>query len=489
MLGSPMKKLFHDNARILVVRPDALGDVTLMIPLLNTLRLTYPKATISVLLQPYTKALLDHHPAVDDIVLDPRKTKGYKGALGFLKFVSYIRAKNYDAVFFSYLDGYLASVMRVAGIPVRVGDGNKLLIRLLLSHPVNQEFRNILCHETEQNLTLISSIEPSVRPSLDMNIICREETKQKATELLRQEGWKGELLIGIHPSTGGGNRAWLPSRYAELINLLHSNTDYKVVVTGFGASDKETIDAICATVETQPIVLFEKTTLEELKGVITHYHLIIGTDTGPTHMAAALSVPVLCVSPTKFVKSLRWGPWNVASTVIGNPKDCTLICNPYRCREPHCLESISASMVFDAIQSFNFNERPSTEVLKSGWVVRSMNVGFYCETTAEYMALKPILFQCQQEGLTTVVFTKDPKLQAQNVFHVASLFSLHALVIQRDINVIYLLRRKTFLWTLFRQFTGPYLYCPTFVFELQNKEYSSFVDRIKDDIRMVYSPS
>ena len=53
-----MKKKQIKLKNILIVRPDAIGDVTLMIPMINTLKATYPKAKITVLLQRYTAPLL-----------------------------------------------------------------------------------------------------------------------------------------------------------------------------------------------------------------------------------------------------------------------------------------------------------------------------------------------------------------------------------------------------------------------------------------------
>lgn len=481
----------HDNpSSILVVRPDALGDVTLMIPLLNSIKKTYPSAKITVLLQPYTQALLSHHPSVDSVLLDLRRTESIKGLKGFMRYVSVIRAHRFDMVFFSYLDGYFAAIMACAGIPIRIGDRNKLLIRFLLTHPVNQEFRNILYHETEQNNSLLLQYNPLASVSNRMNMTCLDNIKEQAGDILRENGWSGERLIGIHPSTGGGNRAWLPQRYGELINLIHERTDYRVVLTGFGHLDRDLIHSIVSYVTGVPIVLFEKTTLEELKGVISHYDAIIGTDTGPTHIAAALHIPVLCVSPTKFVKSLRWGPWDVPSRIVGNPYVCDLVCNPYKCKLPTCLDSISAEEVCEQLLSLLEERHASSIDLQSRWVISSLNMGFYCRNQEELDALSPVIKQAQYEGARTFLISSMPINDDKGClrsFYVPTWIQLFKRVVKHDINVIILPHTPSIGWSIFRQLTGPFMYVPTFIFACAEKAEYDFVEYIKEQIRMVYS--
>ena len=75
-----------------------------------------------------------------------------------------------------------------------------------------------------------------------------------------------------------------------------------------------------------------KTSVKQLKSLIKHAELVIGTDTGPTHMAAAFSRPVVSISPTKYVKPLRWGPFQSPHAIVGKPQNCSLVCNPHHCQ-------------------------------------------------------------------------------------------------------------------------------------------------------------
>ncbi|NOY05678.1 MAG: glycosyltransferase family 9 protein, partial [Chlorobi bacterium] len=56
--------------RILIIRPDRIGDVIMATPLIRALRQTSPEAFIAALVRPHTAPLLRHNPHLDRILLD-----------------------------------------------------------------------------------------------------------------------------------------------------------------------------------------------------------------------------------------------------------------------------------------------------------------------------------------------------------------------------------------------------------------------------------
>ena len=59
--------------RILVTRLSAIGDIVFASPLVDALRARYPDARISWLVQPESQELLCHHPALDEVLVWPRR--------------------------------------------------------------------------------------------------------------------------------------------------------------------------------------------------------------------------------------------------------------------------------------------------------------------------------------------------------------------------------------------------------------------------------
>lgn len=473
--NSKIKYLFPSAPKLLLVRPDAIGDVVLMIPLINTLKAAFPNARIMTLQQSYTKALLDNHPHIDEVILDWKKAGKVTSLKDMRRYAAYLRSYQFDAVLFSYLDPFYALLMTMARIPVRIGDGNKILLRPFLTHPVRQTFRNLVRHETEQNLELLKALNAPFTAETRMDVHVTPADHQKVTELLEKTNWNHEPLIGIHVSTGGGNRAWLPQRYAAFMDLIHTRTPYKVVLTGAGKKDLDLVDAIMAAAATTPLNLAGKTSLPELKALISRCAAFVGADTGPVHIAAALKVPVLCISPTKFVKSLRWGPWQTQNRIVGNPSQCPYVCNPYKCKEPDCLEAISPEYALKELLELLEDKMAVTDNQnKNRWFKASVNVGLVVETLDPSLLKETVTLveRLKSDGLRYRIICRNMRvkntlsalLPEEEITHIPKhrLRALIRYICVKDLTIIQLVPgKKVFFWQwIVRQLSALNMYCP-----------------------------
>lgn len=453
--------------KVLLVRPDALGDVTLMIPMINTLKENYPSIKISVLMQRYAAPLLENHPNVDHIILDWKKEGKCNSVSEFFAYARAIKACNFDAVIFSYLDAFYAWLSFFAGIKIRIGDGQKIGLRFLLTHPINQYFRKLSLHETEQNNRLLEVLSPNLKKVTRMDLYSSEQSEKDLGDLLRYYGLSDKKYIIIHPATGGGNRAWLPQKYAELINMIHEKSSWNVVITGFGKKEYEINEQIIKYCHKRPYNFYEKTTLDQLKVLIKKSLMVIGTDTGPTHMAAALGIPVVCISPTKFVKSLRWGPWQVKNAIVGEPGSCPLSCNPYKCKETFCLDAISAETVFLEMNRV-INVENETSFSKSNWLKASINIGLCVSTEKEFEIAQQYQEKLKIKNFRVKLLITNKKLLTHlnlnsdySYLNMVNVFSLIRIISSQDINCIHIVsNKKIWFWKLIRQLAAPFMYCP-----------------------------
>ena len=67
---------------ILIVRTDRIGDVVLTTPAIEALRRAYPKARISIMVNPLTRDLVDGNPYLNEVIIYDKKDR-HKGFLGF----------------------------------------------------------------------------------------------------------------------------------------------------------------------------------------------------------------------------------------------------------------------------------------------------------------------------------------------------------------------------------------------------------------------
>src|SRR3970040_780467 len=62
--------------RVLIILHGSIGDVTRALPLANSVRHGYPEAKIAWAVEPQAFPLVEHHPAVDGVILSERECCG-----------------------------------------------------------------------------------------------------------------------------------------------------------------------------------------------------------------------------------------------------------------------------------------------------------------------------------------------------------------------------------------------------------------------------
>jgi ADP-heptose:LPS heptosyltransferase len=109
--------------KILLIKLSALGDVVHSIPVVSKLRRRFPSAQIDWLVRPAFAGLVEHHPAVSNVLALPRQcwSRQWPQLLGPVGLLSRLRSRRYDLVI--DLQGQLRSaVLTLAtGAPVRIG--------------------------------------------------------------------------------------------------------------------------------------------------------------------------------------------------------------------------------------------------------------------------------------------------------------------------------------------------------------------------------
>jgi heptosyltransferase II len=361
--------------RILIIRPDAIGDVVLTVPAILAIREKFPEAHIAVLMSDYTRDLLAGHPAINEIIHDDLDRGKIKNLSQYFNFVGKLRAKKFDLSVHFYNEFPYALAALLAGIPRRLGDTSKTPAGWLYNLKVRQNWGNLTRHEVEHNLNLVRPIVgEGIRPEIKLY---PPAAAQEAVGRLFKENQivDSDLKIGIHLGTGGTARVWLPQRFAKIADALQTNFGAKVILTGSAKEEKlgHEVETLCRT---RPINLVGKTkNLSEFMALYSRLNLYIGRDTGPMHLAAAFKVPVVALFIEKFFKPTEWGPWLTRHVVIRKKTSCRLVCRPSRCRYNYCLTEISPEEVMAAVKTLRDGGGNTTlEGSKTDWFKKSANI-------------------------------------------------------------------------------------------------------------------
>ncbi|MCJ7542160.1 MAG: glycosyltransferase family 9 protein, partial [Desulfobacterales bacterium] len=174
-----------------------------------------------------------------------------------------------------------------------------------------------------------------------------DHDRKKIDELMKQHGINGEKsLIAINPVAKWETKLWPNKKFAELADMLVDQYNMKIVFTG-GIKDYSIIQAITSSMKGQAINFAGKTTLTELAALYEKAALVISTDTGPMHLAAAVGTPVVALfGPTA---SWRTGPYGTGHQVITAGLECSP-CFKRQCETTNCMYHISMDQVLTGVQ-------------------------------------------------------------------------------------------------------------------------------------------
>lgn len=321
--------------KILIIRPEMIGDTILLTPVISALKSRYPDSRITLLLRPGMEEVIKNNPEV----------AGYILLTGYWELLRRIKAEKFDMaiVLEDNPTPKWAYLILLAGIPKRIGDKSRLLYGWIYNCGVWLNSADPKLHHVEFYLRLLEPLGiKGVRPPLKLNPDAEAEKKM---EKLMPAG-----AIGIHIGTGGGNRALLPETYAEIANLLAKKTGRSVVLLG-GAMEGGTLKAMQSQLKVSFIDMVNKLSLQELFSAVKRLGLFIGVDSGPLHAAAAFKVPIVAIYTAKDVNPNRWLPWQTKYIAIKSPAEaCKEKCSHRECKKDHCLKVIDPEQVAGAAQ-------------------------------------------------------------------------------------------------------------------------------------------
>jgi lipopolysaccharide heptosyltransferase II len=331
---------FFAPQRILVILLGAIGDVTRALPLLSRLRRAYPQAHIAWAVEPAAAALLDYHPALDEILLYQRS----RGSQTFLPFLRTVRNHHFDLVLDlqRHLKSGLVSLWSRA--PVRLGfhrsntkEGNWLFN----THTI--EAVPDFSLKLAQYLKFADALGlPDDGVRFDLRLRPQEEQQVETLLAGTIRPFAAFFLGSRWPS-----RFWFPQATAEVARVLQQEYGMGIVLVG-GPSEVAFAQQVSEAMGTAVTNLSGKTSLRDLIGVFSRARFALGPDSGPMHIAAAADIPV--ISLWGATSPLRSAPWGSEAFVIRGQAACSP-CYVRRCPIGRaCMRRITPGQVLEVVQ-------------------------------------------------------------------------------------------------------------------------------------------
>lgn len=345
---------------ILIVKLSAVGDVIHTLPSLAALRHRFPKAHISWVVEEAASDLLRNHPCLDEVIISGRKRwlkelRQAKFSQVFAeagRFLSHLRSRRYDLALDFHGLFKSAILTWLSGAPRRLGyDSMQELSGLFYSEKIPEDLNR---HAVDRYLDFPRHLgaDPE-KPEFPLDI---SEPQHRHIEGLLAEFQLGDgrNLIAINTVALWETKLWNDEKFARLADRIACELKASVVFTG---SDPVPMEGILSQMMNPAVNLGGRTSLRELAHLYQRARLLITTDSGPMHLAAAVGTPVVALfGPTDPV---RTGPYGEGHRVLRKGLPCSP-CFRKSCSRVICMEDISVDEVFNAVKEV-FDSSPSRE--------------------------------------------------------------------------------------------------------------------------------
>lgn len=337
---------------ILIIKLSAIGDVVHTLPSLAAIRKRYPAAHITWVIEEDASDIIAGHPCLDRILVSRRKhwirnlrkLRDARKTIGEIhSFVMSLRDRKYDLVvdFHGLFKSAVLVLLSRGGRKVGY-DSMQELSGLFLNEKVYEDMAK---HAVDRYLDIARHLDAPVQTP-EFHIHIEEENRKRVTQLLAEGGInRGDRFVAINPVALWDTKMWEDQKFAELCDRIVGELKKVVVFTG-GRND-ETVRHIRSFMHYPSVDLTGRTTLRDLACLYGRAALVVTTDSGPMHVAAAVGTPTVALfGPTD---PARTGPYGVAHTVIRAGLPCSP-CFLKTCETRRCMREIFVESVFQAVR-------------------------------------------------------------------------------------------------------------------------------------------
>ena len=272
--------------KIAIVKLSALGDIVHAMVVLQFIKKLNKKIKIDWIVEEKYKDLLENHPHINKLhTINLSEVKKKKSIYLLLKELSRFRKiESYDLVI--DMQGLIKSAIIARIIPskITIGFDKNSLRERLSAFFYSKSFRI----EYSQNIILRNVKLISNSMNFD---ITNDELENKNVFLFSKDNYSNNKLssskknILIIPGASNVSKCYSIKKLAELTTLIDANF---LIIWG---NSKEKVMADEIKRISPKVTVCSKLSIDSLITLISRVNLVIGPDTGPTHMAWGLNIP------------------------------------------------------------------------------------------------------------------------------------------------------------------------------------------------------
>jgi heptosyltransferase-2 len=319
--------------KIVVFCPNLIGDTVMATPTIRAIRGQFPGARLTGVIRPNVAPVLDGTAWFDELIPFHHRAARHDQRTGAV--VGRLRSGRHDIAVFLPNSFRVAWIAWLAGIPRRIGYvryGRGILLTDGMKPPRDAAGRLLPVPAVEYYLALVKRLGCR-GGSTRLELATSAEDEAAADRAWDELGLSpGEPVVCLN--TGGAfgpAKNWPSAYFAELARRVVTQTHASVLIL-CGPAERDAARQIAALADHPRVVSLagQPAGLGLSKACVRRADLLITTDSGPRHFAAAFGTPVITL----------FGPTHIAWTRTYHPLALHLSrpvpCGP--CQRPTCAE-------------------------------------------------------------------------------------------------------------------------------------------------------
>ena len=331
-------------AKVLLIKPSALGDVVTALPVLRGLRRTFPDAHLAWMINVDCAPLVESDTQLDEVIEFDRRRLGAAwwspgAAAALVKLLRLLKSGRFDWII--DLQGLLRSGLFAFAARARVRAGfadAREAAPAFYTHRIAVE----ASHTVDRNIELAGQLGIDARPE-DMTLQVGESARRRADDLLGAAGVSGGEFIACVPPTSWATKLY-PMRHWRKVSAGLSRR-LAVVLLG-SPGDRELCRAVADGLGAGVIDLAGQTSVAEMVAVIAASRGVVCCDSAAKFIAPAVGRgAVVLIGPTREANT---GPYLRGRTIVADTP-CRG-CLKKRCKHVSCMELIEPSAVIAAAE-------------------------------------------------------------------------------------------------------------------------------------------
>ncbi|MGD9687077.1 MAG: glycosyltransferase family 9 protein [Desulfobacter sp.] len=332
---------------ILIIRTSAMGDIVMSSHLAEGLRSRYPDARICWLAEPQVAPLLEHNPALDAVIVWPKlrwkellRTRQWGLLVREVRdFIVRLRSERFSLAIDA--QGLLRTRLLawLSGARERVGFESREQGQFLMTRLIREPIGGYLMGS--EYFYLLQQLGVST-DELRQTIHLAPEHYAEARKVLDGAGVNVEYIVFV-PFTTRTQKHWFEQNWIRLAREITS--EYSLPVVWLGGGYDRSAAKILADAG-GGVSLAGVTSLAVSAAIVAQATLVVGVDTGLTHLGTAFLVPTLALFGSTCPYTATCSP---VTTILYH----SLPCSPCR-RRPICegrFECMQMLMVEEVMQA------------------------------------------------------------------------------------------------------------------------------------------